>query len=165
MVAAIRAYTAATVSKATEPAKPSGDPYELYAMSLVPDFRRIAKQSQCKFALLKAKLAVVMGEIEFNNQVPPASPERCCSVPQRPEATHCGIDSGFGQLPYQSLSTTTPLASWNTDQRYQHQSDSSSHIWYGGSSSLMSSWPASTASPTTILGIIPPPRSWARNNS
>ena len=154
VVAAIRAYTAATVSKATEPAKPSGDPYELYAMSLVPDFRRLAEQSQRKFALLKAKLAAMMVEIEFDDQIPPATSERSSSVQHRPDASHWGMGSGFSQLPYPSLSTPTPSASWNVDQRYQRQPDPSSHPWYAGSSSLMGSWPAPTA-PPTIPTIIP----------
>ena len=107
VVTAISAYTGATVSKATEPAKPPGDPHELLAKSLVPHFHQIAKQSLRKFALPKAKLAVVMVEIELDDQVPPASSERSCSVPQRPEATYWGTDSGFRQLTYQSLDSNS----------------------------------------------------------
>jgi hypothetical protein len=59
VLSAIKACTAAVGQK--EVIKPS-DPYELYALSLVPDFKRLSGQN---FAILKARVASLMVELEY----------------------------------------------------------------------------------------------------
>lgn len=82
VVAAIRAY----VSKDAD--KKEKDQYELYALSLVPDFKRLSAK---KFAILKARLATLMVELEFSDDTAPTSRQAFSS---RPTST------GFDQPPF-----------------------------------------------------------------
>jgi hypothetical protein len=139
IVAAIRAYSTSASNK-TESTKPPPDQFELYANSLVPDFKRIAGISQHKFALLKAKIASLMLEIEFGGPEETAAAaasttyEQATFMPlstQRSDRATASLGSGFLPFPISRLSTPS-LPYWSIDSRYQRQSDSLVGPWHGG---------------------------------
>ena len=100
------------------------DPYELYAMSLVPDFRRLPAQ---KFALLKAKLAALMVEIEFSDVATGAS--NFGAPLSRPMSAFDGSSFGLQHLQPPLHSSSFGMPTMQLPQ--QSAPDHIRNPWYG----------------------------------